>query len=78
MKNLNELMNAFHRFMDKPRNPLQAQIELLEAMDKYGPEAQKEHDEVAQLELHCEDLERENAELRRRLRAIGHSDKVAS
>lgn len=75
MNNLEEVFNAFARLMDKPRNPLYALQELAEKLDKHGREALKEWDEYKQ---HEQELEGENAELRRRLRAIGISDRVAS
>lgn len=47
MKNLEEVMNAFARVLEKPRNPLYAMQELMEKLDAHGREALKEWDDVS-------------------------------
>lgn len=68
MKNMDEVMNAFARFMDKPRNPAYAVMELMEALSKHGHEALKEFDAWQQ---EYDYMENENAMLRKMLREAG-------
>lgn len=46
MNNLEEVMNAFARLMQKPRNPIYAMQELMEKLDKHGSAALREWDEL--------------------------------
>jgi hypothetical protein len=78
MKNLQKVMEAIARTKLKPHNPHTAFAELLEVIGEHSDQALLEYDEAVQHELGYRELENENAELRRRLRAIGISDKVAS
>lgn len=78
MDNLKRIMEAIARTKLKPHNPHAAFAELLEVIGTNGDQALAEYDEVVRDELEYRELENENAELRRRLRAIGVSDKVAS
>lgn len=68
MKNMDEVMNAIARFMDKPRNPAYAVVELMEVLGKYGQEALKEFDAWQQ---DYDYTENENAYLRKMLREAG-------
>lgn len=71
MKNLEEVMNAFARVLDKPRNPLYAMQELMEKLDAHGRVALQEYDEAVQHEQEYIILENENLELRQQLRMLG-------
>lgn len=55
MDNLNEVMNAFARVMDKPRNPLYAMQEFMEKLDKHGRDALREWEEVQNTQHAIED-----------------------
>ena len=78
MENLQRVMEAIARTKLKPHNPHAAFAELLEVIGEKGEQALVEYDEVVRDELEYRELENENTELRRILRAIGVSDKVAS
>ena len=73
MDNLEEVMDAFASLMEAKRNPLYALQELAEKLDKHGMKALREWDE---LKAHEQELEGENAELRRRLLAAGINHRI--
>ena len=45
-KSLEEVINAFARFIDKPRNPAYAAMELMDKLSQHGREALKDWDEI--------------------------------
>lgn len=73
MDNLEEVINAFARLIESKRNPLHALQDLAEKLDKHGIKALREWDEYKQ---HEQELEGENAELRRRLNAAGLNHRI--
>ena len=67
MENLREIMYAIARFMDKPRNPAYAMMELADAIQKYNSEAQKDFEEAEDIIHDHASIEAENEEMRRLL-----------
>jgi hypothetical protein len=78
MQNLQKVMEAIARVNLKPHNVYGAFSELMQTLGEHAQQALLEYDEAVQHELEYRELENENAELRRRLRKQGLSDKVAS
>lgn len=46
---LQEVMYALARFMDKPRNPVYAAMDLFEVLNNHGAEALKDYDELIEM-----------------------------
>jgi len=45
-KSLEEVINAFARFITQPRNPALAAMELMDKLSQHGREALKDWDEI--------------------------------
>jgi len=76
VKELRDVMNAIARVHDKPHNVYKANREMWEVLEEKSHQALLQFDDAMHAVGYVQDLEAENAELRRRLKEAGISDKI--